>query len=87
MRALGRVVTVTRSGKLVVRASFAPPLGSRVYDDRLALVGEVYDIMGPVSSPYVSIRPSSKALRLESYVGKVLYVETAGRRGRRRWKS
>jgi len=84
MRALGRVVAVTKTGRLVVRADHAPPLGSRVYDERLTLVGEVYDIMGPVSSPYVSVKPLSKSLRLDSYMGKILYVERARLRRKRR---
>jgi len=89
MRALGRVVCVTRSGRLIVKADYAPPMGSRVYDDRLALIGEVYDVMGPVVSPYVSVKPLSTTIRLESLVGRMVYVKPPprkyGRRGKK-WK-
>jgi len=86
MRALGRVIAVTKTGRLVVRADHAPPLGSRVYDERLTLIGEVYDVMGPVSSPYISVKPLSKSLKLGSYLGKILYVERVQPRRKRRRK-
>jgi len=84
MRVLGRVVAVSKSGRLIVRVDQPPPIGSRVYDDRLALIGEVYDVMGPVSSPYVSVKPLIELNKVSSFVGRVLYVETRKPTPRRR---
>ena len=70
---------LTRSGDLIVRSDFAPRIGSRVFGPDLKAVGTVADVFGPVSAPYVAVRPSlDDPSRL---VGQVLYV------GRpRRWR-
>jgi len=60
-------------------SDFVPRIGDRVYGPDLKEVGVVSDVFGPVSSPYVAVRPLvDDPSRL---VGKVLYV----RRGRR-WR-
>ena len=58
MQKLGRVITLTPSQNLVVKTGKAPKIGSSVVDDNLKDIGRVFDIIGPVTSPYTIVRPS-----------------------------
>ena len=60
MQRLGRVLSVTPSQNVIVKIDKAPKLGSAVINESLKVVGKVFDIVGPVSSPYAVIRPSIK---------------------------
>jgi len=64
-----------------------PRLYDEVYDENLKPVGKVYDILGPVSSPYASIEIDNN-IPPEKFVGKVLYLMLREKRrgGRRRKK-
>jgi len=60
LQRLGRVLSVTPSQNVIVKIDKAPKLGSAVINESLKVVGKVFDIVGPVSSPYAVIRPSIK---------------------------
>ena len=83
MRRVGKVLHVTRSGDIVVRSDsdFAPRIGDRVYGPDLREIGVVSAVFGPVSSPYVAVRPLVDDP--SGLVGKVVYVGRRGRRWRR----
>jgi len=73
LKRLGIVLHRSKNtGNLILRAEFAPKVGEKVLDSRLKVVGKVFDVFGPVSRPYVSVRPTVK--RPESYRGKPLYM-------------
>ncbi len=59
MRRVGEVVR-TAQGLAVVRAPDAdhPDVGSAVVDERLATLGRVVDVFGPVDRPYVAVSPA-----------------------------
>ncbi|RLF06253.1 MAG: H/ACA RNA-protein complex protein Gar1 [Thermoprotei archaeon] len=84
MLVIGKVIRVTRDGKLVVKAKTLPKLGAEVYDSAASLVGFVYDIIGPVSSPYVVVKVTSPRIRRPDYlVNRLLYAMEVVRRRRR----
>ena len=56
MQKLGRVRALTPSKNLVVKTEKAPKIGSEVVDENLNAVGRVFDIIGPVSSPYAVVK-------------------------------
>jgi len=61
LQRLGRVQSLTPSKNLVIKATDQPPkIGASVVDENLKVVGKVFDIIGPVSSPYVVVKPSVK---------------------------
>ena len=60
MQRLGKVMSVTPSQNLVVRTEKAPKIGAAVVDENLKVIGKVFDVIGPVSSPYAIIRPTVK---------------------------
>ena len=72
MQRLGRVINVTPSQNLIVRAEKAPKIGSTVVDQRLKTVGRVFDVIGPVPSPYTVVRPIVK--EPERLVNQQLYL-------------
>ena len=72
MQKLGRVITLTPSQNLVVKTEKAPKIGSSVVDDNLKDVGRVFDIIGPVTSPYAIVRPSVN--EPEKLTSKQLYL-------------
>lgn len=72
MQHLGRVLHVGSSRNLILRAESLPRIGAKVVDENLKSVGSVFDIFGPVSSPYVAVRTSVG--RSHSLVGNTLYT-------------
>jgi rRNA processing protein Gar1 len=60
---------------VVVKIDKPPRLGTAVVDENLKVVGKVFDIIGPVSSPYAIIRPSIK--NPEKLTNKQLYVSSS----------
>jgi RNA-binding protein len=60
LQRLGKVISVTSSQDLVIKTENAPKIGSEVVDETLKVVGKVFDIIGPVTSPYAVVKPSIK---------------------------
>lgn len=81
MLAIGRVVKITREGKLVVKAEVLPKLGAQVYDSSANIIGVVCDIIGPTSSPYIVVKVTSPRVREPSYLlNRLLYATEASKR-------
>jgi RNA-binding protein len=59
LKRLGRVIHVSASRNLVLKAETVPRIGDKVVDENLKTVGSVFDIIGPVSSPYVSVKSTT----------------------------
>ena len=83
LQRLGRIINVTPSQNLVVKAEKAPKIGSAVVDENLKIIGKVFDVIGPVPSPYAVVRPVVK--EPEKLTNKQLYLSDSERgRGRNR---
>jgi len=76
---LGRVLHVSSSKNLILKTRKPPRINDKVVDENLKPVGTVFDVFGPVSSPYVSVKPSVKDP--ERFVDHVLYVYPSAKRG------
>jgi RNA-binding protein len=81
LQRLGRVLNVTPSRSLVVRTEKTPRIGFTVIDENLKVMGKVFDVIGPVSSPYAIVRPVIKDP--ERLVNKQLYVLPSEKRSKR----
>ena len=81
MQRLGRVLNVTPSQNIVVKTEKTPKIGSAVIDENLKVVGKVFDIIGPVSSPYAIVKPIIK--ETERLVNKQLYLPLSKKEGSR----
>ncbi len=60
LQRLGKVVKITPSSSLIIKTENPPKIGSEVVDENLNVVGKVFDIIGPVSSPYAVIKTNIK---------------------------
>ena len=72
LQRLGKVLNVTPSQNIIVKTDKPPKMGSPVVDEELKPVGRIFDIIGPVSSPYAVVKPSIK--NPEKLSNKQLYV-------------
>jgi RNA-binding protein len=77
LQRLGKVISVTPSQSLVVKIDKPLRLGTSVIDENLKVVGRIFDIIGPVSSPYAVVRVSIKDP--EKLSNKQLYVSPSRR--------
>jgi len=81
LQRLGLVLHVSPSRNIIARAENVPKIGDAVVDENLKPIGKVFDIFGPVSSPYAAIKPSiQEAAKLS---GRTLYIIPSERRRRR----
>ena len=82
MQRIGPVLHISPSRNIIVKIEKTPRIGETVVDENLRIVGKVFDILGPVSSPYVAIRPTIQ--NPQELTKKTLYVSP--QRGERRKK-
>ena len=69
MQRIGRALHISPNKNIILKAENLPKIGNRVMDELLRSVGTVFDIFGPVSSPYVSVKPHvEEPHRLVSHV-------------------
>ncbi len=102
MKKLGEVISKTNTGLIVASTSLRDPkriVGAIVYDKDMRRIGRVIDVIGPVESPYVVIKPDSKDIL--GFIGEntllYYYVErkprrktrsrrTRGKKGRKQYR-
>jgi RNA-binding protein len=74
LRRLGKVLHLSKSGNLILRLEQieVPTIGSPVCDYKLRNIGVVNNVLGPVKSPYVSVKPVANVDGAVS--GRVLYL-------------
>lgn len=73
LRRLGKIIHISSSRSLIVKCEEARfiKLGTRTCDSKLKEIGKVQDCFGPISTPYVSIRPLTQSPA--KYVGRIAY--------------
>jgi len=84
LQRIGCVVHISSNGNIILKADNVPRIGDQATDENLKAVGTVFDVFGPVSNPYVAVRPSvDDSTR---FVQRVLYASPSkhGIRKRRR---
>jgi RNA-binding protein len=72
LQRLGKVLHLTPSQNIIVKIDKPPKIGSAVIDEKLKVVGKIFDIIGPASSPYVVVKPAIK--EPEKLTNKQLYL-------------
>ena len=60
LQKLGRVRALTPSKNIIVKIEKASKIGSEVVDEKLNVIGKVFDIIGPVSAPYAVVKPTGR---------------------------
>jgi len=69
---IGYVLHVSNTKNMILKAENIPRIGDSVANEKLKPVGTVFDVFGPISSPYVAVKPNIKSP--EQLVNQVLYV-------------
>jgi RNA-binding protein len=77
LQRLGKVLNVTPSQNVVTKIDHPHKTGAAVVDENLQVVGKIFDIIGPVSSPYAIIKPTIKDP--QKLANKQLYVSPSKR--------
>jgi RNA-binding protein len=72
LQRLGKAMHISDSKKLIVRAESLSRLGTTVVDNNLDKIGRVFDVLGPVKEPYISVKLNVRDP--EKYIGQVLYT-------------
>jgi rRNA processing protein Gar1 len=70
---LGKLLHISSSGNLIVRADAAAPLGAIVFTERAKRVGQVGDVFGPKKAPYISVKSPFDRKSLTDLLGKTLF--------------
>jgi len=76
LRRIGAILHVAKDGLIVARVNVDRAdrlVGLTVMDYSMRRIGNIKDIVGPVSSPYALIKPV-KGLNASEYIGKQVYV-------------
>jgi rRNA processing protein Gar1 len=71
---LGQVKGLGYDGKLIICGKFAPKLKLEVLDSKKKMVGTVNRVFGPVSSPYISVKPPRGERPQIDIIGNPVYV-------------
>jgi rRNA processing protein Gar1 len=72
LRRIGHVLHVSATKNMIIKAENIPRIGEKVANQELTLVGTVFDVFGPTSSPYIAVKHDLK--NPEQLVDHVLYV-------------
>ncbi len=77
MKKLGIIDHISSQHTIVVRSNFAPSIGKNniVRNANNEKIGYIYDIIGPVKSPYVLVKPLLKPQDYSKLVGETLYIK------------
>ena len=84
MQRIGRVLHISSSKNAVIKAEKLPRIGDKVVNEKMDPVGMVFDIFGPISSPYVSVK--TNAGDPDRLVDCVLYTVPSSKLGKKRRK-
>lgn len=81
MQRVGRALSVTPSKGIIVKTEDPPKIGCEIADENLAVIGKVFDIIGPVASPYIVIKSNVK--NPITLLNKPLYLLLSKSRGKK----
>jgi RNA-binding protein len=73
LRRLGKILHFSKSQSLIVKCEQAGfvKVGTIACDSKLKEIGKVQDLFGPVTAPYLSIRPTANSPA--KFVGRIVY--------------
>lgn len=74
MQRLGLILHVSPSHNIIVRVENIPRIGEAVFDKNLKSIGKVFDLFGPVSSPYAVVKPRSRLRNSREVASMTVYT-------------
>jgi len=85
LRKIGRILHISPSQKAVIKTSRPLRIGERVFDGDKRFIGKVFDVFGPINSPYVEVDLQNNR-EPSNLVGKMVYQLPSRRKNRSRKK-
>jgi RNA-binding protein len=75
LKFIGEIENVTYNGIWLIRSEFVPKIGSNVFNQQKLNVGRIINIIGPVSRPYIMVRPKNKEkINQLQIIGEKMYI-------------
>jgi RNA-binding protein len=62
LRRIGKILSAVPSGHFLASAEHVPKLGTLLFSSSGKELGRVEDVLGPVSSPFLLVRPHSNSV-------------------------
>jgi len=84
LQRIGCVLHISSSGNMILKAENLPRIGDQVTDENLKWIGTIFDVFGPVSSPYVAVRPNVE--EPDRFIERVLYAAPSSKPRREKGK-
>jgi len=75
---------MSSSGNMILKAENLPRIGDEVIDENLKPIGRIFDVFGPVSFPYVAVRPTVE--EPNRFINRVMYAVPSSKSGRKKRK-
>jgi len=72
LQRIGLVLHISSCGNMILKAQNPPHINDQVIDENLKPVGVVFDVFGPLSLPYVAVRPNVE--EPNRYINRALYA-------------
>jgi len=72
---------VTPSRNVILKSERLPKIGEQVVNEKLKQIGAVFDMFGPISSPYIAVKIGLD--NPNSLVNQILYVIPSSRSAKR----
>lgn len=72
MQRIGRALHISSNKNIILKAEKSPKFGDKIVDKNFESVGIVFDIFGPTSAPYISVKTAAK--EPHRFIGQVLYA-------------
>ena len=81
MKRIGRVLHITSNKKAIIKAERIPRVGETVLDEEQRPIGTVFEIIGPVASPYIVV--DVKLKDSQNIVNSLLYFSPSSKHEKR----
>jgi len=81
LKRIGRVLHITSNKKAIIKAERIPGVGETVLDKEERPIGTVFEIIGPVASPYVAV--DVKLKDSQNIVNTLLYFSPSSKHEKR----
>jgi RNA-binding protein len=78
LQRLGLILHVSPSRNIIIKVENTPRIGETVVDENLKPIGRVFDVFGPVASPYAAVKPTVQSP--EKLTSKTVYITPSKRR-------
>ncbi|MGQ9514307.1 MAG: H/ACA ribonucleoprotein complex subunit GAR1 [Thermoproteota archaeon] len=74
MRRIGKITSLGTGGHFLASVEYVPKIGTQLFSSSGKVLGEVKDVIGPVSSPLVLVKPLANRM----LPGMSLYIPYRG---------